>query len=369
MSQARWEDLQLLAPIPFQGSDTRPMYQTHRLQVTQARAGIVLTTKQHISELDKVTDQLEFALLIPTVDGTRPANLFQPCEGPFEITVEDASSKAIYKRLALMIVRKGKISYKLPEPKLKLRTAAVAELVLEINSRIQAKERPQQAFRQFICDIRPDLETTATFYGIRVTRHPAAAKTDQRLQCMLKIPYAARTALLEASGKTALLTRDFIDHTHEPTDTTILRIATQGIPGAAGLVATRRGPALRIWINQIAQARLALLPKDARLTEDNRHAVPKVTFQAAGWPPGTDPSSVVKSVLEATGVPTVPTRTFRAAGVHTWILTAEKLPSETRFSVDADGSTHEILLQQATQVTSQAKGQGKAKHKARGTNP
>lgn len=37
-----------------------------------------------------------------------------------------------------------------------------------------------------------------------------------------------------------------------------MRIATQGIPGAAGLVATRRGLALRIWTKQIADARLAL---------------------------------------------------------------------------------------------------------------
>ena len=37
VSQARWEDLTILTPSPFHGSDSRPMQQTHRLQVTQAR--------------------------------------------------------------------------------------------------------------------------------------------------------------------------------------------------------------------------------------------------------------------------------------------------------------------------------------------
>ena len=218
------------------------------------------------------------------------------------------------------------------------------------------KEQPLNSFRSLLFALQPDIEATATFYGIRTTKHPAAAKSGQQLQCMLKIPFAARTPILEASGQSVLLTRDFIDHANEPNDTTVLprfwpvsaqdladvRITTKGIEGAAGLIVTRRGLALRIWTKHIAQARQALLPKNARLTDDNRHVIPKLTFQAAGWLAGTDPSSVVKSVLEATGVATAPTRTYRAAGVHTWILTAERMPKENRFSLHADGSTHEI---------------------------
>lgn len=82
----------------------------------------------------------------------------------------------------------------------------------------------------------------------------------------------------------------------------------------------------------------------------------------------TAPGSVVKSVLEATGISTVPTRTFRAAGVHTWVLTAEKMPTTKRFSVDADGSTCEILLQQDNQALRPAKGQGKSKSKNKKQN-
>lgn len=61
----------------------------------------------------------------------------------------------------------------------------------------------------------------------------------------------------------------------------------------------------------------------------------------------------------------MPTRTFRAAGVHTWILTAESMPSVTRFTVDASGSTHEILLQPLPQHNTAAKSAGKGKPRTR----
>lgn len=196
---------------------------------------------------------------------------------------------------------------------------------------------------------------------------------------MLKAPFTFRTQLLEISGQAALLTRDFIDHANEPDDTTILprfwnvsandlndmRIVTKGITGAAGLVVTRRGIALRIWAKRIAAARKALMPSDPRLTDDNRHVVPRITFHASGWPSGTAPSSLVKSLLEATCIAAVPTRTYRAAGVHTWVMTAETMPSTTRFTVDASGSTHEILLQQVQQPQAPGKGQGKGKSKSK----
>ena len=382
-AQAKWEDLLLQDPIPFHGTDGRSMSQTHRLQVTAARAGVVLTTKQHVSDLVRLADSLDFALLIPTVDGAKPPTMHQNFEGPYEVTFEDSVSKTVYKRLTLMLVVKGRLSYKLPEPKLKLQTAAITEIVLEIDSRLtpkaefeRAKDHPLQAFRQLVSALLPDLESATTFYGVRTSRHPGATKADQ---CMLKAIFSARSAILEASGQTILLRRDFIDFGTGPEDTTILprfwdvtgqdiadmRITTKGIPGAAGIVVTRRGLALRIWTKHIAQARQALLPSDSRLTDENRNVIPKLAFQASGWPAGADPASVVKSVLEATGVATVPTRTFRTAGVYSWVLTAESMPKVTRFSVDAGGSTHETLLQHTPSTPQATKGQGKGKTKAK----
>ena len=252
--------------------------QTHRLQVSQARAGIVLTTKQHVTDLAKNASKLDLALLIPTVDGTKPSTLHHGVEGPYEITVEDSFNNSVYKRLALMVTIHGKIAYKLPEPKHKLQTAAVTEVVMEIDSRLHSKaefqklkEHPVATFKQLLTAAIPALDTAATIYGVRATRHPASDKQDQQLQCMLKAPFTFRTQLLEMSGASSLFLRDFIDYAHEPSDTTILprfwavtandlndmRIVTKGITGAAGLVVTRRGLALRIWAKHIAAARQA----------------------------------------------------------------------------------------------------------------
>lgn len=150
---------------------------------------------------------------------------------------------------------------------------------MELDSRLlgksefeKMKQQPAQTFRSLLATLIPSLDI--------------AASSDQQLQCMLKAPFTFRTQLLEISGQAALLTRDFIDHANEPDDTTILprfwnvsandlndmRIVTKGITGAAGLVVTRRGIALRIWAKRIAAARKALMPSDPRL---NRRQSPR----------------------------------------------------------------------------------------------
>ena len=386
-TQSKWEDLSFQEPIPFVGGDGKPLQQVHRLQVSQSRAGVVLATKTHVGDLIKAAGTLDLAIIIPTVDGTKPPGLFQEFTGPHEITLDDPLSKTTYKRLAMLHVAAGKITYQLAAPKLKMTTAAIAEIVLEADSRLMSKqdfdktaEQPLNTLRQHMHQLVPSHAANLTYYGLRTNKHPGAPKGEQQIQCIVKAPLAARQQILELSGQTFLLTRDFIDHHQLPQDTTVLprfwnptqqdladmRIITKGVEGAAGIIATRRGLALRVWVKHIAAARLALLllPSDQRLTADNRHVVPRVTIQASGWPPGTDPPNVVQSTLAATGVAMVPTRTFRAAGVHVWILTAESVPATTRFTIDADGKVHEILLQPFQSQPPSSKGAGKGKSKA-----
>ena len=385
-TQAKWEDLILQAPIPFLGTDGRPLQQVHRLQVSPTRAGVVLATKTHVGELLKHASTMDLAIIIPTTDGSKPASLYQEFAGPFEITLDDPLSKTAYKRLALLHVAAGKATYQLAAPKLKMTTSAVTEIVLEADSRLISKqdyeklaEHPLQTIKQHLQQLIPSLDPQATFYGLRTNKHPGAPKGEQQYQCIVKAPLAARPQILEQSGQSILLARDFIDHNQMPQDTTVLprfwpitpqelanmRIATKGIEGAAGIIATRRGLALRVWVKHLAAARAALLPTDQRLTDDNRHVVPRVTIQASGWPPGTDPPNVVKSTLDATGIAMVPTRTFRAAGVYTWIMTAEEVPKITRFTLEADGKVFEILLQHLPGQTNQPKGGSKGKGKGR----
>ena len=301
-TQSKWEDLSLQAPIPFIGADGKPLKQVHRLQVSQSRAGVVLATKTHVAELLKAAAGLDLAIVIPTTDGTKPPGLFQEFTGPYEITVDDQMTQTAYKRLALLHVAAGKASYQLATPKLKMTTSAITELVLEADSRLMTKqeldkltEQPVATIKQHLHQLLPSIANAATYYGLRTNKHPGAPKGEQQIQCIVKVPQSSRSAILELSGRTFLLTRDFLDHQQIPQDTTVLpkfwaatlqdladmRIATHGVEGAAGIIATRRGLALRVWAKQIAAARLALLPTDQRLTDDNRHVVPRVTIQAS----------------------------------------------------------------------------------------
>lgn len=110
------------------------------------------------------------------------------------------------------------------------------------------------------------------------------------------------------------------------------------------------GLAPRIWIAKIVDARKALLASDPRIVEENRRVIPRLSFELAGWPAGTDAPNIVRSVLQATGVPTVPTRTCRSAGVHVWVVTCEKDIPVGQFSLDIHGQVHQILVQRVEPV-------------------
>lgn len=385
-TQSKWEDLSLQDPIPFIGADGKPLKQVHRLQVSQSRAGVVLATKTHVAELLRAAGGIDLAILIPTSDGTKPAGLYQEFTGPHEITVDDSMTKTAYKRLALLHVAAGKATYQLQAPKLKMTTSAITELVLEADSRLMAKQdfdkladQPIHTIKQHLHQLVPSIANTATYYGLRTNKHPGAPKGEQQIQCIVKIPQSARQEILELSGRTFLLTRGFIDHQQVPHDTSVLprfwmatiqdladmRIATHGVEGAAGIIATRRGLALRVWAKSIAAARLALLPTDQRLTDDNRHVVPRSQSRRLGGHLARNHLSSSNRpwlLLESLWSQLVP---FVPLACRVWILTAESIPKVTRFTLDVDGTVHEILLQPVANPSTSSKGQPKGKGKGK----
>lgn len=243
-----------------------------------------------------------------------------------------------------MIVIKGKATFKLPEPVVKLTAAAVCEIVLEVDCRITTKsdfdhfrENPIQSFRSMLQEIDQALTDAVTLYGFRTTRFPGGAKPDQMLQVIAKAPFAQRTKILEASGQTPLLARDFLERGKSSTDTTVLprfwpptlqehqrmKIAIQDVEGLAGVVMTKRGLAPRIWISKITAARSQLLATDTRINKDNIHVVPKISLQLAGWPAATAAEHVVSSTLKALKLAVIPLRTFRIGGVRIWLVTTD----------------------------------------------
>lgn len=338
-----------------------------RLQVGGARGGIVFATKAHVQEIAKCAGSSDLAVLPPASDNIALPLLQNKLQGPFEVSVDDASAKIAYKRLVMLFIVRGTINYKLPTPIAKLTTGAVCEIVLEIDGRLVAKsdldkyrESPIASFKTLLGQIAPKLDNSAVIFGYRVANHPSGAKQDPLLQCILKAPHAVRTPLIEASGFTPLLSRDFLEKGRNSEDTTVLprfwpptltelsnvRKTVEGTEGLAGLVLTRRGIAPRVWVAKIGKARAQLLADDPRVIPENIDVIPKYTFSLAGWPAATGAQHVVTSTLQALKLPVLPLRTYRAAGVHVWIVTTDKKPDVSSFPLQINADVVEILIQE-----------------------
>ena len=389
-AQSKWEDLIIKEPIPFTGTDGASLLQTHRLQVGGARGGIVFATKAHVQDIAKCAGSNDLAILLPASDNLALPMLHNKLQGPYEVSVDDVAAKIAYKRLVMLFIIGGTISFKLPTPVAKLTTGAVCEIVLEIDGRLVNKsdldrfrESPIATFKNLLSQIVPKLDNSAVLFGYRVAHHPGGEKQDPLLQCILKAPHAVRTPLIEASGFTPLLTRDFLEKGRNSEDTTVLprfwpptmpelsniRKTVDGTDGLAGLALTRRGIAPRVWVSKIGKARAQLLADDPRVLPENIDVIPRFTYSLAGWPAATGASHVVTSVIQALKIPALPLRTYRAAGVHVWIVTTDKKIDATSFPLQINADVVEILIQEIEHgPPKSAKSSGKGQTKGKGKN-
>ena len=289
----------------------------------------------------------------------------------------------------MLFVVRGTINYKLPTPVAKLTTGAICEIVLEIDGRLVNKneldrfrESPLASFKALLSQIVPKLDNSAALFGDRVARHPGGAKQDPLLQRILKAPHAVRTPLIEASGFTHLLARDFLEKGRSSEDTTVLprfwhptvpelsnvRKTVEGTDGLAGLALTRRGIAPRVWVAKVGKARAQLLADDPRVLPENLDVIPKFTFSLAGWPAATGARHVVTSTLQALKIPVLPLRTYRAAGVHVWIVTTDKKPDVTSFPLQINAVVEILIQKSSTDLSSKPSQGARASLKAKGKN-
>ncbi|CAK9092493.1 unnamed protein product, partial [Durusdinium trenchii] len=364
-ASSRWEDLKLEDHHPFQDSKGEQLAQYHRLQTSTTTKGVVLTTKQHLPELLKLGPKQPLIAILPLVDQQTKAGSNLNFHGPFEVVLEDRATKTSYRRVVSAVALFGEFQFKLCEPTHEFTMSEVAELVLELDSRLvqksefeQAKENPILYFKQYLSTAAPDHAALTSVYGFRHNRHPSSSRDDDQLQVIAKLPSAARCKLLSGSGLQGILVRDFLDQGAQPLDTSVipkfweislkglreLSISIEGVKGAAGAILTRRSLAVRAWSSEIAEVRRKLLPMDARLNDTNIKVVPRFMVDASGWPPGASPTDVIETVAKAVSQAPIPTRTFRAAGVHTWQLGFQAMPTVLTFTVKINGALHQILL-------------------------
>ena len=158
-----------------------------------------------------------------------------------------------------------------------------------------------------------DLKDTMQFYAFRAGRHPTAAPGEAQFQCIVKLPKKNRPELLQGSGSSQLLIRDFVENGQQSTDLTVIPrfwdvspqnlhealIVTQKVAGFAGVIITRRGLAVRSWTNNVAYMRKAVIPSDSRITTENISVVPRFSYKSTGWPPAVDPAEHCASSHES----------------------------------------------------------------------
>ena len=154
------------------------------------------------------------------------------------------------------------------------------------------REQPIPAFRKLVGAI-TDAVSDFIYYGFRLNHHPASGKDDIQLQCIVKIPQASRKPLLEASGRSVLFIRDYLERGQGSLDTSVLPkfwqpsnaelqhmlIEIKNTEGAAGIVITKRGLALRVWSDKIGAARMTLLAGDPRITKKNKMLFPNTPLK------------------------------------------------------------------------------------------
>ena len=172
-------------PTPCVDEHNKQLAQTHHLQLGPNRGGVILATKTHLPEIAKVQAMPNLVVLIPASDSPSPAHLANRLEGPFEVSLQDNTAKMSYKRPVHMIVFAGKVRFQLPEATRKMTTPAVAEVVLEFDSRLIGKAELEKvkdlliaSFKQAIVEVVPNLNAPITLYGYRISHHPGATKQE-----------------------------------------------------------------------------------------------------------------------------------------------------------------------------------------------
>eukprot|EP00438_Fugacium_kawagutii_P023278 Skav228264 [mRNA] locus=scaffold2995:26279:27763:- [translate_table: standard] len=388
--QCRWEDLCLPDDHCFFSKAKERVPQVHRLQLSPNLGGVAFTTKSNVEKIFIEKPKSPFALLIPVSENLRfDSSLNINISNPVEAVVRDPVSNEVYKRQMLILQVGDDIIHHLQSPAYSGTLQEMQELVLELHKSLVSKEifnfaidKPLDQIKNRLQDQLPSaVASSLHLYGVRMIRD--AERKVISIQCLCKVSIANRSVMLERSGVGDLLIRDFFDRSSKIQDTTILprfwavdragkdqilRLGN-GVTGYAGIVCVKRGLAIRAWCDKLRDIRKVVLPGDERLTESNRHIIPRVTLEAKGWPFSVAPTQVISAVEAATGLTCIPCRCYKSVGVTTWTIALEKAPTTCRFTVSFSGVLYEILItepasqaqqQQRTAKISKGKGKGKA---------
>lgn len=112
---------------------------------------------------------------------------------------------------------------------------------------------------------------------------------------------------------------------------------TLGESAFFGLALTPKGIAIRVENKCIAQARSTIMQDDIRFTDLNRATIAKFFYLAQGFSFDMSHTSIIEAIHQATKLPSIPLRSFKLAGLLTWVLGFEQQPQVCQFIVEVGG--------------------------------
>ena len=383
----RWDQLLLESDHPWHTKDGHRVKQVSFLQLGPKVGGVAFGTRNNLSMMTNFQPTIPTLILLP---GLKDGNSYDPSlkammMPPQQVVVKEPNGKQ-YKRIVIPLALKGEFIFKLSsEPLATASASCFAELVLEVHEALVSSsyvqsinEQPLEFFRKHMSSL-PVAMREMSIYSYRKIKSKDGFCIHQVL---LKIPEDNRKGLLAFSGVGDIFVRQFL-HQDELTDHSLLPkywpITPQDLKqitqlgkalekAFAGIALTAKGLAIRSMNTNLAEARAAILQDDVRFTDRNRHVVTRHVFLAQGYPFGVSHEAIIESIFEATKLAAVPLRSFKLAGMTTWIVGFEANPTKHQFVIAFGSETHEILLlKQENQKQTSVK-QGKKKGGGKGND-
>lgn len=361
---ARWDQLELPPNHPWFVKGGDRISQVKVLQLGPQVGGVAFATKNAIQQHLHFQPTKPTLLLLPGLkEGTKYDEQFaSKLLPPQQIVVQEPSGKQ-YKRIVVPMVMQGDFEFKMTDhPKaVSVTTSNFAELVIELHSSVanpqaleQIKDHPLEFFRKHVASLQVPIKEMS-IYSYRVVKSQEHAIH----QALMKVPETIRKTLLTSSGIKDVFVRQFI-HNGDSTDHSVLQrfwqINHQEVRQALslgdalgsdiffGLALTPKGIAIRCANAMIGQARASVMQDDVRFTDLNRNVVVRHYFLAQGFSFDMSHNSVIEAVHQATKLASVPLRSFKLAGLLTWVLGFQEEPKVCQFVVEVGGIPHEILL-------------------------
>eukprot|EP00438_Fugacium_kawagutii_P035071 Skav208662 [mRNA] locus=scaffold3341:47701:58414:- [translate_table: standard] len=392
---ARWEHLQLVPNHPFFEKATgQRLKQVSVMQLGPQQAGIAFTTKTGLFAIQAVAEKGTTVILLPASKGIgelRMNEKFVPLK-PQQILVKDSTNDAPYMRVVLPVLLKGELDFKIHEPDniINVDAAQYCEMVIEAHSLLISQathaamtEHPLEAFKRVVAAVGISMAEVAIYSYKKI----AAQDGHLTHQAILKIPEGYLVTMLNASGKTELFTRQYVHQDSKLCHSVIprfwpisqedlrkiLQLGQSLEDGFRGIALSKRGLAIRCDNKIIGRARSIIMQGDSRFSELNKDIVVRVMYLAHGFPFQMSHQAIIESTKQGAGCAPVPIRSFRMAGILTWILGFDDHPQSLQFVIKVDKGVHEILLtvqdsnKPAKQVRKQQNTKKNSKHETMDT--